>query len=187
MGDSITIGVVGMPASGKTEASRFLAELGFEVLSLSLFIREELRSRHLEENHINYEAVARQLRESFGDDIVARRAVERLRDRQVTKLCIDGIRSMSEVVLFREHFPRFVILAIHSSPSARFFRTVHFSKKSISTREEFDWRDTQNLKLGIGEVIAMADFMICHDHHSLSRFKRDISRTVDKILRVARG
>ncbi|MBC8492840.1 MAG: hypothetical protein H8D43_03565 [Chloroflexi bacterium] len=187
MSGLLTIGLVGMPASGKTEASRVLVGFGFEVFLLSSIVHKELESRKLDASHTNYEKVARELRERFGDDIIARRAVERLRDCRPTRLCIDGIRNLSEVSLLQQEFPPFVLLAIHSSPRARFFRTVHFSKKSITQKEEFDWRDIQNLKLGIGDVIALADFMVVHDHHSLDEFKRDISRTLNEILRFISG
>lgn len=182
-GNSLTVGLVGMPASGKTEASRILAGSGVEIFSLSSIVLEELRSRRLEESHANYEEVARDLRRRFGREVVALRAVEQLRGRRPKKLCFDGIRNLSEVFLLRQRFSPFVILAMHSSPDVRFFRTVNYSRRGITRREDFDWKDRQNLKLGLGEVIALADFMIVHEHNSRARLKRDVLRIMDRVSR----
>lgn len=179
---SIIIGLVGMPASGKTEAACILKEmLGFEFFRLSLVVREELRLRNLKETYANLEEVASELRYKYGDDIIIRRATDKLRALRFDRCCIDGIRSISEVNVLRKEFPSIVLIAIHSSPKIRLVRSA---KVSIISREEFEWRDNQNLKLGIGDVIALADFVVNHEHNSRYRYKMDLYNLVKKIANI---
>ncbi|BBD72592.1 hypothetical protein HS1genome_0981 [Sulfodiicoccus acidiphilus] len=50
-----------------------------------------------------------------------------------------------------------------------------------SSVEAIERRDRENLKLGIGEVIALADFMLVNDGE-LDLFKRKTEELVKKIL-----
>ncbi|MEM1596249.1 MAG: dephospho-CoA kinase, partial [Desulfurococcaceae archaeon] len=87
---------------------------------------------------------------------------------------IDGVRSMREVDVFRKH-GRTVIIAIHASPQTRFRRLLERRRPGDpSSYNEFLRRDLTELGFGIGNVIAIADYMIvneCPPEETLNKAK----------------
>src|ERR1035441_5655120 len=178
--EPICIAIVGMPASGKTEATYILQETyAIGLVRLSVVVRDELKTRNLEENYENLEVVARDLRQEFGEDIVIRRAAGLLAKMGRSVCCIDGVRSLSEIAALKQMFPNLITLAIHASPGLRYRRTNRLPP-SI-TPEQFVRRDRQNLVLGVGEVIALADYLVVHDENSRAKFKNTLGRVLRKI------
>ncbi len=61
--------------------------------------------------------------------------------------------------MFQENFPGFKILSVYSSPETRFKRLLNRKRIDDSLdKPKFESRDKRELKFGIGEVIAQADF-----------------------------
>ncbi len=177
----IRIALVGMPASGKTEATYILREtLGVESIQLGQVVREEVRSRGLEDTYENLELVAQDLRLQFGQDIVIRRTAHLLMQMNYSICCIDGVRSLSEIAALKQYFPNLITVAIHASPSLRFKRTKRVPPPM--TQEEFEWRDRQNLTLGLGGVIALADFVVVHEDSSRAKFGKSLSHVLTRIM-----
>ena len=65
------IAVCGLPASGKGEFATLLAETGIPVLSMGDMIRAEVKKRNIKEYPEVFGEVAQQLRQQFGDDVLA--------------------------------------------------------------------------------------------------------------------
>ena len=86
------IGLVGRNAAGKGTVANYLKEKGFYYFSLSDVLRQEAEKRGLEENRENLIAIGNELREKFGAQVLAEKAVEILeKDRNYV---IDSIRSI---------------------------------------------------------------------------------------------
>ena len=178
--EPIVIAVVGMPASGKTEATYIVQEsYAIGLVRLSVVVRDELKIRNLEENYENLEVVVRDLRQQFGEDIVIRRAAGLLTKMGRSVCCIDGVRSLSEIAALKQMFPNLISLAIYASPRLRYMRTNRLPPPI--TPEQFERRDRQNLALGVGEVIALADYLVVHDDDSRAKFKNTLGRVLRKI------
>jgi len=76
--------------------------------------------------------------------------------------------------MFRENFPGFKVLSVNSSPDTRFRRLLNRKRADDSLdKSEFESRDKRELKFGIGEVIARADYMVPNEG-SIKRFKNTI-------------
>jgi dephospho-CoA kinase len=165
------IGITGMPGSGKSIVSRIAEEMGFGVTRMGDIIREEAKKRDKPSGK-----VAVELREEFGNFVVANRSIEKISETAENTLnpdffVIEGIRSPYEVNIFRERFPSFKVIAVHSTPKTRYHRLKNRMRDDDSDKKyKFKNRDKRELQFGIGEVISTADFMVVNEG-SLKKFK----------------
>ena len=175
MGRRLVIVVAGMPGSGKSVVSRAARELGLPVYVMGDVVREEAARRGLEPTPANLNMVARSLREEYGTTVVAERTAQKFRESEEAVL-VDGVRSLDEVEVFKR-YGDVVIVAVHASPRTRFERIRRRNRPGDPrTWEEFVSRDMTELGFGIGNVIALADYMIVNEEKSL-----------DEVLEEARG
>ncbi len=178
--------VTGMPGSGKSRIVREFSEHGVPHVSMGDIVREETLKRGLELTKENVAKVSIRLRQELGQNAVAKLTVERVKEllRKSSVVVIDGVRSLDEVGTFRSAFPeeRIIIVAVHTPPHMRFSRLRargrHDDPRSWEDFEERDWKE---LRFGIGNVIAMADYMIVNDR-SRAEYNREVRELVKKLL-----
>ncbi|NJE43381.1 dephospho-CoA kinase [Thermococcus sp. GR6] len=178
--------VTGMPGSGKSKIVKEFEKRGFPSVSMGDVVREETAKRGLELTKENVAKVSIRLRQELGQNAVAKLAVEKVREllRRNKVVVIDGVRSLDEVGTFRSAFPgeEIIIVAVHTPPHMRFERLKargrHDDPQSWEDFEERDWKE---LKFGIGNVIAMADYMIVNDCPK-EEYERKVQELVEKIL-----
>lgn len=161
-----------MPGSGKGIVASVARSLGFQIVRMGDVIREEAQKRDAK---IGETAI--QLRKEYGKFVIAERCVERIKNlskssnEQSDLYIIEGIRSPFEVEVFRKNFPDFKVLSVNSSPETRFKRLLNRKRTDDShIKSEFEIRDKRELKFGIGEVIATADYVVVNEG-SMKRFK----------------
>jgi dephospho-CoA kinase len=168
------IGVTGMPGSGKSVVSRVAENLGMKVVRMGDVIRNEAQKRNESPGK-----VAVELRQEYGEFVVAERCVEFIKNFSTDKVnpsnnkpvndkpllfLIEGIRSPWEVQIFKKNFPNFKVIAIHSAPKTRYMRLKKRMRSDDSAEaKEAIKRDQRELKFGIGEVIASADFLVVNE------------------------
>lgn len=175
------IGVTGMPGAGKSVVSRVAETIGMKVVRMGDVIRDEALKRNQEIG-----LVAVRLREEQGEFVVADRCVDKLKEFQNEEALlknslkdhdesaaghkyfkgylIEGIRSPYEVEIFKNNFPDFKVIAVHSKPKTRFMRLRKRMRSDDSAEvSRFVERDNRELKFGIGEVIANSDYMIVNE------------------------
>ncbi len=161
----IVVGVTGMPGSGKSlVAGEIAAVLSAPVYSMGDIVREEVVRRGLPLNSSNIERVARILREEMGEAAVAVLLVRRIRESSSRgAIVVDGMRSLAEAEII-SGLGRLCIVAVHASPRTRFERILRRARRGDAVSwEEFRERDLNNIRLGIGGLIALADFMIVNE------------------------
>ena len=157
------VAISGMPGSGKGVASEAAKQLGFEVLVLGDVIREETQRRGLEPTPKNMGAVMLQVREDEGPAAVAKRLLPKIGERQSHVVIVEGIRSVHELAELRSRF-EVVTLAIHASPKTRFQRLLARGRSDDpKTLDTFYERDNRELNVGLGHVIALADFVAINE------------------------
>jgi len=167
------IGVTGMPGSGKSVVSRVADSLGMKVVRMGDVIRNEAQKRNEAPGK-----VAVELRQEYGEFVVAERCVDFIKNFSTGEVgssnksqkdkspvfLIEGIRSPWEVQIFKKNFPNFKVIAIHSAPKTRYMRLKKRMRSDDSAEaKEAKKRDQRELKFGIGEVIASADFMVVNE------------------------
>ncbi len=162
------IGVTGMPGSGKGVASGVARSLGFKLIRMGDVIREEAEIRNAD---IGDTAV--KLRQEYGEFVVAERCVDKIKNSRNNSdlYMIEGIRSPYEVEIFRENFPNFKVITVHSTPHTRFNRLRKRMRLDDSAeKSEFLKRDKRELNFGIGDVIATSDYIIVNEG-AIKKFK----------------
>jgi dephospho-CoA kinase len=162
--DKIVVGLAGMPGSGKSLVVDTALQRGYDVVAMGDVVREETRRRGLELNPKNIGAVMLELRKAGGEGIIAEKCVPRIEEKASRKVIVDGLRSLHEVDVFKTRFPRFSLVAIHSSPETRFSRLYRRRRSDDPDGWElFRERDMRELTVGLGNAIAMAEHLIINE------------------------
>jgi len=175
--------LTGMPGAGKTVVAEVARDLGLKVYSMGDVIREEvLRERRA----LSWEDVKRmmfEIREREGPRAVAKRVLKVMMREDWDVAVIEGVRSLEEVEEFRS-IGEVTVLAIHSSPVDRYERLRKRAREGDpKSFEEMRERDLKELSLGLGNVIALADYMIVNDG-TLESLKE---KAKEVLLRLAKG
>jgi dephospho-CoA kinase len=181
--DKFVIGLVGMPGAGKSLVVETAQQEGYAVVIMGDVIREETQKRKLALNPKNVGKVMLELRKTSGNSVIAEKCIPKILRQKSSKIIIDGLRSLHEVDAFKAHFAKFSLMAVHASPETRFNRLYRRRRSDDPT----DWavfheRDARELSVGLGDAIAMAEYLIINeDNRERVRTKvREALRRVEK-------
>ncbi|MGO9646134.1 MAG: AAA family ATPase [Candidatus Bathyarchaeia archaeon] len=173
------IAISGMPGAGKGVASEAGKSLGFDVLVLGDVIREETERRGIEPTPKNMGNVMLELRANEGVAVVAKRLLPKIESVRSSTVVVEGVRSMHELQELQTKY-EVIIVAIHASPKTRFQRLLSRKRSDDpKTWEVFFERDSRELNVGLGHVIALADLVLINESTIVdlqSEFKKEISR-----------
>lgn len=178
--------LTGMPGSGKSVIANIAREMGIPVLVMGDIVREEAEKRGIELTPNNLTKLALQLRSEYGPQIIAQRVVEKVKRlyREHSIILIDGVRSLDEIDYFRKNIKNstVIIIAIHSSPKTRFKRLLCRGRPGDpKSWSEFTLRDRRELEIGIGNVIALADYIIVNES-DISEFLNRAKLLLEKVV-----
>ncbi|MGD2250840.1 MAG: AAA family ATPase [Candidatus Methanofastidiosia archaeon] len=171
--------VVGMPGCGKDVFLSIAAKYQYPVVSMGDAVRKETQKRGLPLEH--HGEIAKKLREEQGLAAVAQLVLDTLTPDSV----VDGVRGAAELDLFSQYY-LVETLAIHASPQTRFERVKARQREGDpKTWNQFIERDIRELQFGLGDVIALADYMLINESHKeqfesachafLTSWRRDIT------------
>ncbi len=177
--DKIVIGLTGMPGSGKSLVVVDTAQQeGYSVVVMGDVVREETLKRGLELTPKNVGRVMLELRAEGGDYVIAEKCIPKIEPARSAKVIVEGIRSLHEANIFKEHFARFILVAVHSSPETRFKRLYSRGRSDDPKNWVlFHERDMRELGVGIGNAIAMAEYMIINEE-SVDAAKTKVKETL---------
>lgn len=167
----------GLPSAGKTfHAERLSKEFGIPLIETGQILYEEVKKRNLPVTESNIKKVWERL-ERKDKAILTRLAIRRIR-----KMYKDGEvilflnpKCLEEVRLLKNSFEDVYVIAFVAPPDTRYRRAVELKYKytksiseekkkeiaSIDTIQKFrKRRDEHELELGIGKVIALADYYV---------------------------
>lgn len=154
----------GMPGSGKSIGATVAKELGIPVFIMGDVVRDEVTRRHLPHTPQTLGQVMIELREQFGPAVIAQRVIEKLGNITGPSVVIDGARSEAEVQAFQEAVHHVLVVAVHAAPHIRFERLRQRGREDDSLTEELlHERDSRELDIGLGRLIAQADIMIVNE------------------------
>ena len=138
--------------------------MGCATVVMGDVVREETRRRNLEPTPENVGAVMLKLREEEGPAVVAKRCISKIEGSRENVVVVDGVRSLEEVNEFKRHFPNFTLIALHASPHTRFRRLFRRRRSDDpSDRRTFEERDVRELGVGLGNVLALADYVVINE------------------------
>ncbi len=158
------IGITGTFASGKDTVAEYLAKKkGFERVTLSDIIREELKKRGLSETRENLQKIGNELRRQKGPLYLLKEALSRVKS---NKVVIAGVRQRDEADFFKQGEDR-ILLAVDAPPHIRFERLRARGRKGDTlTWEEFVAKEKEEMsgKGGIAQDVKYcmdkADFVL---------------------------
>lgn len=181
MNDKSIIGVAGMPGAGKATVMDVAREMGCGVIVMGNEVRKETKNRQMEPTPENVGAVMLKLRQEAGPAAVANRCIPHIETMKKRVVVIDGIRSLHETDAFKQRFAAFVLLAIHCSPETRFKRLFKRNRSDDPANwQVFLERDRRELRVGLGDVIALADVMIVNEGTRM-QLKRDAEACLRRV------
>lgn len=157
------IAITGMPGAGKTLVSRFAQLHGVPVLACGDVIREEAVRRGLQPTPSNMAEVMLTIRQREGPGVVAERLIPKIESSGSPVIIVDGVRSLEEVTVLQNH-SSVTIVGVHASPRTRYER-LRARERSDDPKNwaEFQERDLRELRVGIGDVISLADKMLINE------------------------
>jgi dephospho-CoA kinase len=175
----LIVAVAGMPGSGKSLIINTAIQQGYAVVVMGDEVREEARRQNMASTPENVGKIMLELRQGEGEAAIAKRCVPKIEKNPNARVVIDGIRSLAEIKEFRDHFGKVTLAAVHSSPETR-FRRLYNRQRSDDPKNWaiFQERDQRELSVGLGNAIAMAEYMIVNEDNP--RVTRDRAREVLK-------
>lgn len=172
--------ITGMAGSGKTTLANLLREKDYAIYTMGDVIRHEVRMRNQEPTPENLGKMAEQIRKTGGDAAVAQKCIPLIIGEPNNKVAIDGVRSLEEVYTFQEAFDTYLV-AIHSSPETRYQRLKSRGRSDDPpNRQVFRERDRRELGFGMGDAIALSDYIILN-YNSLDTLERELDKLIRKL------
>jgi dephospho-CoA kinase len=179
--DKLVIGLAGMPGSGKSLVVDIARTLGYAIVVMGDIVRQETVKRGFELTPQNVGKIMLELRHKEGNFVIAQKCVPKIEEQTNNKILVDGLRSLYEVDIFKEHFSKFSLVAVHASPEIRFERLSNRHRSDDPAEwKVFNERDIRELSVGLGNVIAMAERMIVNDN-SLEHVKAKVKESLEKV------
>jgi len=180
--------LVGHKASGKGEVVNFLSKKGFKDYSLSDEVKEEATKRGLDQKVELWQKLGSELREKYGNDILAVRVLEKIRQNGGDNVVIEGIRHPAELLYFKRKLKVFILGV--SAPQNR--RLKWFLKRNRGSdpknKEDFyrvDKRDLGEDSNRHGQQVAsclkLADFII-DNNGTLKELRRKVKNVFNQMI-----
>ncbi len=161
---TFVLAFVGMPGSGKSEASAFLHKKGTPIVRLGDLTEEVIKEKNLPLTPENEEKTREALRKEFGMGAYAQKAIEKIRSYlSQSSVIIDGLYSWEEYIILKKEFPELQLVHIYAEPEVRYER---LSKRKVRpfTKEEARKRDIAEIEhVAKGGPIAIADFCVINN------------------------
>jgi dephospho-CoA kinase len=183
MSAKFVIGLAGMPGSGKSLVVNVACKMGYAVVVMGDVVREETRERGLDLDPKNIGKVMLELRKEGGANVIAERCISKIEQQKSEKVIVDGLRSLSEVETFKKRFPSFSLVAVFATQETRFNRLFRRQRSDDPDgRELFNERDMRELGVGLGNTIAMADYLIINEgnKNSIKIAAKEFIRRIEK-------
>jgi dephospho-CoA kinase len=175
------VGIVGLPASGKGEFSRIALSLGIPVIVMGDMIRKVVRDAGRPLTDKNLGETAGRIRAENGMDAIARLCVPEVRKQEAPLVIVDGIRGDSEVRVFRDSFPGFVLVRIDAPFGTRARRIAGRGRPDDNLDgDALKKRDERELAWGLGKALLGADYRIDNDS-SLESFIRQVMALLERV------
>lgn len=169
--------ITGMAGSGKTTLANMLRDRDYTVLTMGDVIRHEVRMRNQPPTPENLGKMAENIRKTGGDAAVAKKCIPLIIGAPTNKVALDGVRSLDEVYTFEEAFDT-ILIAVHASPDTRYQRLKNRGRSDDPNNKHlFRKRDQRELSFGMGNAIALSNYILVNDNGVES-----LEKEIDKLL-----
>ena len=188
----VFVGVVGQIAVGKGVLVDYLIKkLGFTSFSLSSILHDELEKRKIKKfTRETLQNIGDELRNRYGNDVLARRAINKLLHEGEKHVVIEGIRNTGEVEFLKKN-PNFVLIGVKANRELRFKRLLKRSKPwDPKNWTDFVRVDRRDLGIGqnksgqqVGKCLAYCDYILTNNKDTTD-FQRKVDNLMKKIFKL---
>lgn len=185
MRDKIILGLVGEIASGKSAMAQFLEEeFKSETASFSQPLRQILDILSLPQSRENMVWLGVDLRERFGQDVLAKAVFKMIEKSPAEIICLPNIRLEGDVILLKT-LPNFYLIRIEADQRTRYDRLTKRDQNTDDagkTWEEFLADAQLPTEVTIKEVGKQARFVI--DNNTC---EANLCKQIRRIIETIRG
>lgn len=193
------IGFVGLPGSGKGEASKIARKLDFGVVVMGDVIRKEAARQGLEPTDLNLGRIGNDLREREGPEAIAKRTLEMARATGKEMVIVDGLRSQAEAEFFRSQADEFYLIEVQAAAEVRLgwlekrgrpddpkgceevrSKASAEGRAKSSSASALEERECREKGWGLCEAIKTADYRI-ENSGSLDDLRRNVVKLLGEI------
>jgi dephospho-CoA kinase len=164
------VAVAGLPGSGKTTVAKIIESYGYSYYSLGDIVRAEAQRAGT-----SPDKAAVVLRLEKGRRAVARGLLENMKTS--AKIVIDGLRSLEEAEALEEVFGHVFLIYVIASRRTRYMRLVSRGRVDDPvTYSQFLMRDIRELRFGLADLLARADYILVNENKSIEELQKEISK-----------
>ncbi len=181
---SLVIGIVGMPASGKTVVAEHLAKKKNALrVHTGDFIWQYLRKRGIKPTKETGMMAALYMWVEYGDMPVVDWVIKQIKKARGKKLVIvDALRTMEEAQQFQLRLgDKFHVISVLAGPETRLVRQKKRARFGKVSKLEFRMRDREELRTGVGDLIASS----CH-YIDGNKSMADVKKQADALIKRLR-
>lgn len=188
------IGFVGLPGSGKGEASKIARQHGLAVVVMGDVIRQEAARQGLEPTDQNLGRIGNALRAKGGPDAIAKRTLDWVMATGKDVVVVDGLRSKAEADFFRNHAEEFHLIEVYAPAKTRLKwlaargrpddpgkiggKIAASSRPQDGGATALQERESREMGWGMYEAIKAADVSLRNDG-SLDDFRKNVEMVLD--------
>lgn len=191
------IGFVGLPGSGKGEASKIARQQGLAVVVMGDVIRQEAARHGMEPTDQNLGRLGNALRAKGGPDAIAKRTLDLVMATGKDVVVVDGLRSKAEADFFRAHAQEFCLIEVYAPTETRLKwlaargrtddpgssskiggKIVASSPNDSAAATALEERESREIGWGMCEAIKAADMSLRNDR-SLDDFRKNVGMVLD--------
>jgi dephospho-CoA kinase len=176
----LILGFTGLIASGKDASKKYLEQkYGAKSFRFSTILRDVLNRLDLPTNRDNMINVSTALRETFGQDLLAKVMAK---DTAATKediVVVDGVRRLSDIKYLNE-IPEFILISIEADPKIRYERMLARDENEGDAKKtfaDFNADHEKETEKTIPEVMAAAKY-----HLNNNGKLEELYAQIDKII-----
>ncbi|MFH1890186.1 MAG: AAA family ATPase [Candidatus Kuenenbacteria bacterium] len=178
----IIIGITGLTGSGKDTVADYLVKKGFLYSSLSDCIRDECAKKQINMDRDNLIIMGNQLRKEHGPNVLAERALQKIKNLNSQKFVLVSIRNLEELNYLKQQ-GGLKLIVVETPIKVRYERNMARGRTEDSvTFEEFEMQEDKERNGGekeqqLDKVIEQADYTVDNSEKPENTYMR-----VDKIL-----
>lgn len=162
----IIIGLTGQIACGKGVIKKFLIEkYNASDYRFSTILRDVLTRLNIEQSRENIQKMSTLLRQTFGEDLLAKVMANDVKNDINNFIVIDGIRRMADIEYLKE-IPGFFLVSIEANQKLRHQRVIERNENpgdDKKTFEDFLKDENAETEQQIPETMSKANFIINND------------------------
>ncbi|RJQ35440.1 hypothetical protein C4566_00780 [Candidatus Parcubacteria bacterium] len=178
--NKVILGFTGLIACGKgTAAKYFKDKYNADTFRFSTMLRDVLDRLYLPQSRENFQILSPLLRETFGQDIMAKVIAEDVKKSKADIIVIDGMRRPADIEYLR-NVPGFRMVAIDVDMRTRYERLVKRGENTDDTSktfEQFQKEHEAETEIYIPELMKQADVTI-DNNGSVEDFYKQLDKLI---------